>query len=493
MNEVQGKARVVKASIALLLIASLAAFVSGCWPFNEAPLALFTASTLSGTAPLSVSFSAILSSDSDGIIVAFDWDFGDGSSGSGESVSHTYTTAGTRSVVLRVTDDDGARATASKTITVNPADTNGGDGPGTSPTASFTATPLTGPAPLTVTFNASASSHAGFTITAYFWTFDDGTTGAGMTTTHSYAPSATRTYHVVLRIISSDNNKEATTSKDLIVTVSGATPPSNAPTASFSADHNSVIAPLPVTFDPSGSGAGAGRTLTTYFWTYGDGTTPTSSTSNAKVTHRFVTDHASEDFIVTLTVIDNKGSASTTSRTITVENKTPVAGFEIYRTLGVADPGPAAGDPDWKRENVTFYSVTQTGSHKVWFQSKEPTGWQNTTPAPGTDPTPKTGTPGNYTGNNLSYDPEGQGWSAGTPAGFPSVAWGIMYVEWDFGDGVLEIQGTGTTHALFAPIDHTYDFTSGLLTKTVKITAVDYLGQRTTFTRQITFSDSSAP
>ena len=144
MNEVQGKARIVKASIALLLIASLAAFVSGCWPFNEAPLALFTASTLSGTAPLSVNFSAILSSDSDGIITDFEWDFGDGSSGSGESVSHTYTTAGTRTVVLRVTDDDGARATASKTITVNPADTDGGDGPGTSPTASFTATPLTG-------------------------------------------------------------------------------------------------------------------------------------------------------------------------------------------------------------------------------------------------------------------------------------------------------------------------------------------------------------
>jgi len=123
---VRYKARMIRAFIGLGLVVSLLVMLTGCWPFNTFPVAYFTASPLSGPAPLSVAFSAMLSEDPDGFIAKWEWDFGDGSSGSGESISHTYTTAGTSTVVLRVTDDDRATATAQRTITVTAAEEPGG-------------------------------------------------------------------------------------------------------------------------------------------------------------------------------------------------------------------------------------------------------------------------------------------------------------------------------------------------------------------------------
>ena len=89
------------------LLVPLALWLSGCWLFNVAPVASFTISAQVGSAPLTVDFSAVLSVDEDGVIVQFEWDFGDGTSGTGEAIAHTYDTEGTYVVVLRVTDDDG--------------------------------------------------------------------------------------------------------------------------------------------------------------------------------------------------------------------------------------------------------------------------------------------------------------------------------------------------------------------------------------------------
>jgi PKD repeat protein len=62
---------------------------------NEPPTARFSATPNTGEAPLAVSFDASASSDPDGTIVRYDWAFGDGTTGTGETTSHTYTTAGT--------------------------------------------------------------------------------------------------------------------------------------------------------------------------------------------------------------------------------------------------------------------------------------------------------------------------------------------------------------------------------------------------------------
>ncbi|MEN6341135.1 MAG: PKD domain-containing protein [Methanospirillum sp.] len=85
-------------------------------PVNQDPVAELAASPLSGVVPLTVAFSASGSSDSDGTIESYLWDFGDGSSGNGVSASKIYTAPGTYTATLTVTDNEGARAIATATI-----------------------------------------------------------------------------------------------------------------------------------------------------------------------------------------------------------------------------------------------------------------------------------------------------------------------------------------------------------------------------------------
>ncbi|MFH0905496.1 MAG: PKD domain-containing protein [bacterium] len=88
---------------------------------NQAPNAALTATPLSGSPPLTVSFNANGSSDSDGTITAYEWDpEGDGTfTDGGPTFSHQYTSAGTFSAAVRVRDNDGATDTATVTITVS--------------------------------------------------------------------------------------------------------------------------------------------------------------------------------------------------------------------------------------------------------------------------------------------------------------------------------------------------------------------------------------
>jgi PKD repeat protein len=85
---------------------------------NQAPVAVVTATPQSGTTPLSVVLQGGNSTDSDGLILSYDWNFGDGSTGSGAQVTHLYTVAGTYQAMLTVTDDAGATDSASVSIAV---------------------------------------------------------------------------------------------------------------------------------------------------------------------------------------------------------------------------------------------------------------------------------------------------------------------------------------------------------------------------------------
>ncbi|MCG8465278.1 MAG: PKD domain-containing protein [Xanthomonadales bacterium] len=67
---------------------------------------------------LSCNFDANASSDSDGNIVSYSWDFGDGTNGSGVTTSNVYSNSGSFNVTLTVTDNDGASDSASQTVTV---------------------------------------------------------------------------------------------------------------------------------------------------------------------------------------------------------------------------------------------------------------------------------------------------------------------------------------------------------------------------------------
>ena len=108
-----------KSSTLIVLLIIALGLLSGCAPLNSPPAASFTCNPPSGGVPLSVSFNASGSYDPDGNIVSYQWSFGDGSSGSGAEITHTYQNAGSFVAKLTVTDNQSARDTSSKTITVS--------------------------------------------------------------------------------------------------------------------------------------------------------------------------------------------------------------------------------------------------------------------------------------------------------------------------------------------------------------------------------------
>jgi len=90
-------------------------------PGNQLPVADFTADPEgSFIVPATISFDASASSDPDGTIVAYQWDFGDGNTGAGKITSHEYTSYGTYNVILTVYDNAGAPASHIQEIRLRP-------------------------------------------------------------------------------------------------------------------------------------------------------------------------------------------------------------------------------------------------------------------------------------------------------------------------------------------------------------------------------------
>ena len=118
--------RKTKIIIVLLTILSAKIFLlTSCvrCPPNQPPIAVLKANPLSGMSPLDVIFDISGSSDPDGIIISYSLDFGDGTEPATgtditQPITHTYTTAGSFTATLTVTDNYGATGTDSVTITV---------------------------------------------------------------------------------------------------------------------------------------------------------------------------------------------------------------------------------------------------------------------------------------------------------------------------------------------------------------------------------------
>ena len=160
---------------------------------NNPPVATADVVPSNGEVPLTAQLMGS-GTDSDGSIVLYEWDFdGDGdyewSSTTTGTTTHTYTAIGTFNAVFRVTDNSGLTATAHTTTTVVRT------GPPGSPTATASANPTSGNAPLTVNFNGTATD-PNDDIVLYEWDFDgDGTydwsseiTGS---TSHTYSTGGT--------------------------------------------------------------------------------------------------------------------------------------------------------------------------------------------------------------------------------------------------------------------------------------------------------------
>lgn len=135
-------------------------------------------------------------------IVTYQWNFGDGTTGSNRTTTHAFSTPGTYLVQLTVIDGYGRSASTSQLVSV---------GAGVNPTATFAFSP-TDPLPgVRVNFNASASRAApGRTIVSYSWDFGDGTANAsGVQVSHTY--TALGTYTVTL-VVTDDVGRTGVTS-----------------------------------------------------------------------------------------------------------------------------------------------------------------------------------------------------------------------------------------------------------------------------------------
>jgi PKD repeat protein len=170
------------------------------------------------------------SSDSDGTIASYAWNFGDATTGSGVNPSHSFTAAGTYTATLTVTDNRGG--TATMTVPVTSAAP-----PNVPPVASFTSACTF----LACSFDGSGSSDPDGTITSYAWDFGDGSTATGPTATHSFAAGGT--FNVALTV--TDNSGAPTTlAKQITV---APVPTSNiAYRASATASVNAAVAKVTV-------------------------------------------------------------------------------------------------------------------------------------------------------------------------------------------------------------------------------------------------------
>lgn len=88
------------------------------------PQAAFSVNPAEGFAPLTVHVDGSASSDVDGTITGYEWDFGDGVTASGVTNEHTYNDAGNYQITLTVTDDGGSQSTTTHTVNVLPVGSN---------------------------------------------------------------------------------------------------------------------------------------------------------------------------------------------------------------------------------------------------------------------------------------------------------------------------------------------------------------------------------
>jgi PKD repeat protein len=204
------------------------------------------------------------------------------------------------------------------------------------PSANFSANTTSGAAPLTVNFTSTSTG----TITAYSWSFGDGTSSTAASLSHSYA--AAGTYSVSLTVTGPGGTNTQT--KTGLIVVSSVPPV--APVAGFSASPQSGVAPLSVGFSNSSTG-----NITSYSWTFGDGTTSTV----ALPSHSYTTPGT---YSVGLTVTGPGGSNTQTQAGLIVVSATapaaPVAGFAAATLSG---PTPfAVGFSNSSTGNITSYA-----------------------------------------------------------------------------------------------------------------------------------------
>ncbi|MFQ5711223.1 MAG: PKD domain-containing protein [Candidatus Geothermarchaeales archaeon] len=247
-----------------------------------------------------LTFDGSASTDPDGNIVSYGWDFGDGAAGTGVNPTHTYTSPGTYTVKLTVMDDRGATASDETKATISPP-------PNKPPEADFTYTPTEPTTADTVEFTDASNDPDG-SIVSWLWDFGDGSTSTDQNPKHRYGDDGA--YTVKLTVTDDDGASDAVSKQVNVLNIE--------PDASFAYSPEKPTDLDDVKFmDQSNDPDGA---IASWLWDFGDGSTSTDQNP----THKYADDGA---YTAVLKVTDDDGASSTYSKTITVTNVPPIAEF----------------------------------------------------------------------------------------------------------------------------------------------------------------------
>ncbi|MFB6290389.1 MAG: PKD domain-containing protein [Candidatus Bipolaricaulia bacterium] len=296
----------VKYFALIILFSTLILSLNGC-NSNKSPTASFSVDPSTGGAPLQVTLDASNSEDQDGIIDSYNWEFGDGNSGGGRIVEHSFTNPGDYTITLTVTDNNGSTDSTTKTITVEQS----------GPSAALKAKPKEGEAPLNVTFDLSNSEDPDGVIEEYNLKFGDGqsTSGTDILNVVEHEYTTAGEYSATLEVTDDDG---LTSSTSTTITVTKPPPENQLPSASISLGSDTGTAPVTIEFSAEESSDPDGN-IESYRWEFGDGTTSRGS----QVTHRY---EQAGDYTVQLTVTDDRGGTATTERSVTINPATYYVG-----------------------------------------------------------------------------------------------------------------------------------------------------------------------
>jgi PKD repeat protein len=329
---------------------------------NRAPVASFTVSA-SPTTGSPVTFTST-ATDPDGTIASQAWELdntNDFNDGTGTTTSRTYSTPGTYTVKLRVTDNKGAQHTATGTVTVA----------NRPPVASFTYAPASPISGQSVTFTSTSTDPDG-SVASQAWEFDntnDFNDGTGTTVSRTFNRSGG--YTIKLRVTDNSGAQHITSQ---FVTIGNRNP-----SASFTFAPDTVQSGEPLTFTSSSSDVDG--TIASQAWEF-DGTNDFNDGSGATATRTFT---APGTYTIKLRVRDNLGGEDIKSQTVTVGNRSPVAAFDVAPLQPIS------------KQAITFTSSSSDPDGTIASQAWEFDGTNDFDDGIGATATRTYAAPGTYT------------------------------------------------------------------------------------------------
>jgi PKD domain len=282
---------------------------------DRPPVASFTSTPSSAPTGTAITFDGTASYDLDGTVVSYSWAFGDGGTGTGSIVTHSYSPAKSFTVTLTVTDNGGVTGSTSSQVTIT-------DRP---PVMSFTPSPTTASTGQSITLLISVSDPDGtISTTRIDWgdTITQLYSGAITSATHSYASTGSSTSKIFTIVVTATDNNASYTSASSQVTINDRFPvPTFNPSSTVLSTGQNVTLTISAT-DPDG-------TVTAIKVDWGDGTIDSLSGTATSDTHSYGSTgtSTSKTFTITVNATDNSGSIGKYSSQVTVSDRPPVITF----------------------------------------------------------------------------------------------------------------------------------------------------------------------